>query len=207
MTTLHVELEGEEGAEGAEGVQGAEGAPGDAEEEPEGEIEGAEGVVGEGWGDSTGPVPAWVLSCAAMAYRYSLCLLFVGAIAGSGYLTHLVTIEEEQPLSPPLSPPSSPPQPSNLPLPPLSPPSPVPRADYLTSLAMGLIGGGMIVLIFCLMEKPKKVPHAESPKGALKSHESFEQVAVVIYPVSFSAFVIIGLTQVFERCAILELCI
>ena len=80
--------------------------------------------------------------CNDMAFHCWECcggtLLFLGAIAGIVYLTHLVVSSDENPGSS-LSPPSSPPQP-------LLPPSALPSPHYLSSLAVGLIGGGDVVL-------------------------------------------------------------
>ena len=85
-----------------------------------------------------------------------LCILgcaFHGIVSGLGYLTYLVmTSDENNPGSnSSLSPPSSPPQPSNVSTSPsLLPPSELPIPHYLSSLAVGLIGGAMLCCLCCL---------------------------------------------------------
>ena len=121
--------------------------------------------------------------CNDMAFHCWECcggtLLFLGAIAGIVYLTHLVVSSDEKPGSS-LSPPSSPPQP-------LLPPSALPSPHYLSSLAVGLIGGAMLCFLCCLSF------------FALFSGE-IQAILLVIYPACFSLFMLLGLTQNFKKC-------
>ena len=110
-----------------------------------------------------------------------------------GYLTHLVSNEEDQG-SPPLSPPSSPPQPSNSPAPPLSPPSPVPSAAYLSPLAVGLIGGAAFILLGLEIVLARNVPNPNE----LLVFELLKPFLLVVYPLIFSLFILLGLTQDFK---------
>ena len=137
-------------------------------------------------------------------------------IACLGYFTNLVSIEETK-NSPPLSPPASPPQPSNLPMPPLPPPSPLdlPSAAYLAPLAVGLIGG-CVLLSLCgtfvaqpnpeedetrrqLIEGNDAARRAAKTRSSQGVHKIVSDFTVILYPICFSLFILLNLTQDFER--------
>ena len=111
----------------------------------------------------------------ASGFAVLTSVLFLGAIAGVSYATYLVTIEDP----PHGSPPASPPQSSNSPVPPVSPPADMPNEDFLTHLAIGLLGMGIVILITGLMYLDEML-EVKTTRAALPRAATSQEVSPVM---------------------------